>query len=307
MNRIGLSLQIYISEPDRMAEWVFSGGGLQAHTAPVMYFASAAALWLALPCLFALGVAFLQGALVLSGQKLQPKLSRISPLKNAKQKFGADGLFNFANSSLKLVVFSTALALVFQSELEEILAMSALPLPEMLQLTADLCFRFLVVSAAATLVIAAIDFFWQRSQFLRRQRMSLKELRDELKETDGDPHTKQSRRQRAQEIATNQMLAEVPRADVVVVHPEHFAVALQWERKRGTAPVCVAKGLDEIAMRIRELAMEHAVPIYHDPPTARAVYSVVSVGEEISGEHYQAIAAAIRFSDTMREKARWGR
>lgn len=307
LNRTGIALQGYISSPDLLADRVFSDGGRLAHDPFLREFSIGLYLWFALPFLFALGVSFLQGALVFSGQKLQPKLSRVSPVKNAKQKYGADGLFNFAKSFLKLAVFGLALALVFRSNLEDILSMSALPLSEVLVLTADLCFRFLMVSALATLIIAVIDFFWQRAQFLRRQRMSLKELKDEMKETEGDPHAKQARRQKAHDIATNRMLADVPRADVVVVNPEHYAVALKWERRRGTAPVCVAKGVDEIAARIRESAMEHSVPLYRDPPTARALFAAVDVGEEIPVDHYQAIAAAIRFSDAMREKARRGR
>lgn len=306
VNRMGLALRSYIAEADRLSDWVFQDAGRLSHSTIAGQFSGGIFLWFLLPFLCALAMGFLQGALVFSGQKLQPKLNRISPLKNAKQKYGPDGLFNFAKSFVKLGIYATVLALVFRSRLDEILAMPVLPLAEVLRLTAELCFRFLVVSAAATLVIAAVDFFWQRAQFLRRQRMSLKELKDELKETEGDPFTKQARRQRAQDIATNQMLADVPTADVVVVNPRHFAVALRWERRKGTAPVCVAKGVDEIAARIRERAMENAVPIYRDPPTARALYAAVDVGEEIPVDQYRAIAAAIRFSDAMRERARRG-
>ncbi len=174
-------------------------------------------------------------------------------------------------------------------------------------MTGDLSIRFLSASAAVIFVIAVVDFSWQRAQFLKRQRMSFKELKDELKDTEGDPYTKQARRQKAYDIATNQMLADVPSADVVVVNPEHFAVALRWDRRKGTAPVCVAKGVDEVAARIRKVATEHAVPIHRDPPTSRALFSTVDIGEEIAVEHYQAIASAIRFADSMREKARRGR
>ncbi len=306
-NEGGLALLPYIATPETLAETVFADNGRYAHLPMTGQFMVAAAAWFVLPFLLALGVAFLQGALVFSGQKIQPKLNRISPVKNAKQKYGADGFFNFLKSFVKLAVYSVILALVFWQDIEAILAMPALPLPEMLSLIADLSFRFLAASAAVIFVIAIIDFIWQRAQFLRRQRMSFKELKDELKDTEGDPYTKQARRQKAYDIATNQMLSDVPGADVVVVNPEHFAVALKWERQRGTAPVCVAKGVDEIAARIREVATENAVPIYRDPPTARALHATVDIGEEIAFEHYQAIASAIRFADTMREKVRRGR
>jgi flagellar biosynthetic protein FlhB len=134
--------------------------------------------------------------------------------------------------------------------------------------------------------------------------MSRKELMDEYKESEGDPHFKAARRQRAQDIATNRMLADVEGADVVIVNPTHYAVALRWDRGKGGAPVCVAKGVDEIARVIRERAALHGVPVHSDPPAARAIYAAVELGQEIRIEHFRAVAAAIRFADAMRKKAR---
>jgi flagellar biosynthetic protein FlhB len=115
---------------------------------------------------------------------------------------------------------------------------------------------------------------------------------------------KQERRQRAYDIAMNQMMADIPEADVVIVNPTHYAVALKWDRARGTAPKCVAKGVDEIAAKIREIAAEHGVALHSDPPTARAIHATVEIGDEIRPEHYRAVAAAIRFAEAMRKKAR---
>lgn len=134
--------------------------------------------------------------------------------------------------------------------------------------------------------------------------MSRKELMDESKETEGDPHIRQQRRQKGYDIATNRMLSEVPNADVVIVNPEHFAVALKWERASGRAPICIAKGQDEVALRIRRAAAETGVPIRRDPPTARAIYASVDIGREIHSEHYRPVAAAIRFAEAMRARAR---
>ena len=134
--------------------------------------------------------------------------------------------------------------------------------------------------------------------------MSRKEMTDEAKEQEGDPHVKQQRRQKGYEIAMNQMLADVPDADVVVVNPTHYAVALKWDRLQGGAPICVAKGVDDIAARIRETANENNVPIHRDPPTARALYATVDIGEQILPEHYRAVAASIRFAEKMRAKMR---
>ena len=187
--------------------------------------------------------------------------------------------------------------------MNEILSLPSFPVSKIIIFAAETCFLYLASAALVIGFISTLDYFWQRAQFLRKQRMTLKEVRDETKETEGDPLTKQQRRQRAYEIASNQMLADVPQADVVIVNPEHYAIALQWERTAGSAPICIAKGVDEIAARIREVAAEHAVPVYRDPPTARALFATTDLGEEIPIDLYRAIAAAIRFADAMRKKA----
>ena len=131
--------------------------------------------------------------------------------------------------------------------------------------------------------------------------MSHKELQDESKESEGAPHLKQARRARAQEVAMNQMMGDVPTADVVIVNPTHYAIALKWEGSRSAAPICVAKGVDDIAMSIKEAAKDAKVAIHSDPPTARAIYAVVEIGQEINPEHYEAVAVAIRFAEALRE------
>ena len=304
IERAGSALLPFFDTPEILARAVFDVGGRHAYGGLFWVFVGTAVVWFVLPFALALLTAFAQGALVFAPTKLKPKLSRLSPISNAKQKYGREGLFNFVKSFGKLGVYCAGLGLVFQSRLEEIVNMPSLPVASNLALTAELCFRFLASACVAIFVFAMADLVWQRAQFFRRQRMSLKELKDETKETEGDPHTKQARRQKAYDIATNQMLLDVPEADVVVVNPEHFAVALKWARSKGTAPVCVAKGVDEVAARIRKTAIEAGVPIYRDPPTARALHAVVNLGDEIPVEHYSAIAAAIRFADAIRQKAR---
>ena len=164
--------------------------------------------------------------------------------------------------------------------------------------------RFLFIVVLIAMVIGAIDAFWQRAEHHRKNRMTLKELRDEMKEVEGDPHVNAQRRMKAQELALNRMMQDVPGADVVIVNPTHYAVALKWSRASPGAPVCVAKGTDLVAARIREVAGEAGVPIHSDPPTARAVHAVVGIGEEIRADHYAAVAVAIRFAEDMRRKAR---
>jgi flagellar biosynthetic protein FlhB len=125
---------------------------------------------------------------------------------------------------------------------------------------------------------------------------------DEHKDSEGDPHLKQQRRQRGHDIATNRMLLDVGCADVIIVNPTHYAVALKWKRSDRSAPICLAKGVDEIAARIREQAALHGVAVHSDPPTARALHATVEVGAPIRPEHYRAVAAAIRFAEALRKR-----
>jgi flagellar biosynthetic protein FlhB len=160
--------------------------------------------------------------------------------------------------------------------------------------------QFLALVFVVKLSIGAIDFFWQRAEHLRRNRMSHKEMRDEHKQSEGDPHAKGERTRRGREIASNRMLDAVSEASVVIVNPTHYAVALKWSPTDLGAPVCIAKGVDEIAARIRERAEQAGIPIHSDPPTARALHATVDVDQEIHAEHYGAVAAAIRFAEAMR-------
>jgi flagellar biosynthetic protein FlhB len=170
-----------------------------------------------------------------------------------------------------------------------------------------LLLRFLALVFAVWLALGAVDYLWQRAQHHHRNRMSHQEMRDELKQSEGDPHAKGERRRRGREIASNHMLDNVASASVVIVNPTHFAVALKWSPQSLGAPVCVAKGVDEIAARIRERARAAGVPIHSDPVTARALFASVKLDSEVRPEHYAAVAAAIRFAETMRARAEKGR
>ncbi len=257
-----------------------------------------------LPALAVLAALAAQRAIVFAPDKLQPKLSRINPLKNAGQKFGRSGLAEFVKSLAKMLFVSGLLGWFILDRLPELtLAQYRDARLAFAGLMEDFV-RFLTLILVMIGGIAALDWFWQRHDFLRRNRMTRQELLDEMKQSDGDPHVKGQRRRRAEAIATQRMLADVPKADVVIVNPTHYAVALRWERGSGRAPVCVAKGVDEVAARIREAASLAGVPIRSDPPAARALHASVDLGQEILPEHFAAVAAAIRFAETMRAKAR---
>lgn len=256
------------------------------------------------PFCFALVSLLAQRAFAISVEKIVPKLNRLGMISNAKQKFGPSGLVQFLKSTTKMLIIAIVLVIYLIEKNDEIVGSVNGNKLTVFALLGETFFTITMASCIVFTAIALLDLFWQRYDHARKLRMSFQDLKEEQKKVEGDPHTKQQRRKRGQDIATNRMLLEVPKADVVVVNPTHFAVALKWSRKKGTAPVCTAKGVDEIAARIRETASEHGVPIHRDPKTARAIHSTVEIGEEIDPKHYKAVAAALNFAEKMRDKAR---
>jgi flagellar biosynthetic protein FlhB len=302
--RLGVLMQVLLGQAHQIAPLLLAPGGgdlAGGLMAGPMLMTSAAVL---VPAALLLAVLFAQRAILFTPTKLAPKLARISPLSNAKQKFGAEGLFQFAKSAVKLAVVATLLTLYLLARAERILASLYAEPGQILAALGRLTFEFLAVVTAMAVVIGAVDWLWEWARHQQKNRMSRQELMDETKSSEGDPQMKQQRRSRAQAIAMNQMLADVPKADVVVVNPTHYAVALRWDRAGRGVPVCVAKGTDEVARRIRETAVEAGVPLFSDPPTARNLFALVDIGSPILPDQFKAVAAAIRFADLMRQKAR---
>lgn len=260
---------------------------------------------MAMPVAVMMAVLVAGRGLVLAPQKLALDVSRLNPLKTAGQKFGRSGLVQFALSLAKAALVCAGGWFLFRALLDR-LAASPLAGGRWIADLGVLTGQVLALALAVSVVFAGLDMGWQWFDHRRKNRMSRKEMEDEHKDSEGDPHFKAMRRQRAMDIATNRMLGDVARADVVIVNPTHYAVALEWKRGSGRAPVCLAKGTDEVAARIRERAGEHRVPIFSDPPCARAIHATVEIGQEIRREQFAAVAAAIRFAETMRDKARRG-
>ncbi|EKE43770.1 type III secretion exporter [Oceaniovalibus guishaninsula JLT2003] len=299
----GTALSGLLDRADTM-QALLARGSILPLLAPLLGAVALALLpWAVLPPVLALLSAVAQRAFLVTGSKLEPKLSRINPIANAKQKFGRGGLFEFAKSATKLTIYSLVLFAFVWRTLPQAMAAIALSPELVTMLFLRMSIQFLMVVFAISLVIGGADFFWQRAEHLRKHRMSHKDMMDEHKQSEGDPHIKQQRRQRGYDIAMNTMLADVPQANVVIVNPTHYAIALKWDRAAPGAPTCVAKGVDLVAARIREAAQEAGVPLHSDPPTARALHAAVEIGQEIRPEHYAAVAVAIRFAEDMRKKA----
>ncbi|WP_435164483.1 flagellar type III secretion system protein FlhB [Falsirhodobacter sp. 1013] len=303
LQRAGEAAKVLLDQADRLAPLMAQGA-----SAPIagLILQLGLAMWpfLLMPMVAAVLSLVVQRAFLVTPKNLAPKASRVSPLSNAKHKFGPEGLVEFGKSLGKMIVVGALLVWFLQSESDRIMGMLYLDPAGSMSVMLGLVTRFLGLAFGVALVIGGADFLWQRMRFTKRNRMSRQEVVDEHKSSEGDPHMKHQRRQRGMQIAMNKMLAEVPKADVVLVNPTHYAVALKWDRAAGRAPVCVAKGVDEVAARIRERAAEAGVPIHRDPPAARALHASLEVGDTIHPDHYRAVAAAIRFADAMRKKAK---
>lgn len=300
------ALTQFVERADEHAQLVFDGSPNPLFADAMGQLFPALVILFGIPAVFVITSVVAQRSFTFAPSKLEPKLSRLSILSNAKNKFGISGLFEFGKSFTKLVIFSICLALLIYSALPDIVG-SARAAPRIgLSYLSELLVRFLSIVILVSAAVGAVDFLFQHADHHRKLRMSRKEVMDETKESEGDPHLKQARRQRGVDRAMNQSLQDVATADVVITNPTHFAVALKWSRKPGEAPVCVAKGQDNLAAQIREIAMENAVPLHPDPPTARAIYATTDIGEEVPPDLYRAVAAAIRFSEAMRERRRKG-
>jgi len=205
----------------------------------------------------------IQQAPVLSTEKMQPKLSKLSPISGAKRLFGAQGLVNFIKGLFKIGLVSVILAAILWPEREALAALVQLDLVKVLPFAKDLAIRMMACVLAAMTAIAALDYAYQRWEYMKRQRMTKQEVKDEFKQSEGDPTVKAKIRQVRQERSRRRMMAAVPEASVVIANPTHYAVALQYEAASMAAPALVAKGTDLVAKRIRDTAEEHDIPLMH--------------------------------------------
>lgn len=302
--QIGTTLAVLLDQAPDLSRLMLGNGGQAASGGILLAVGVPAGIILIVPGALLILSLFAQRAILFTPANLNPKLSRISPLSNARNKFGRNGLFEFAKAGAKLSLYGLLLAWMLWSRRDRILATPHSSGGQIIGELGRLTLEFLTAVVMMAALLAVVDYFWQIGAHHRKHRMDRQELVDETKKSEGDPHMKQQRRERGIDIALNKMLADVPKADVVVVNPTHYAVALTWKRDRGEVPVCVAKGVDHAAARIREVAAEAGVPVYSDPPTARALHATVEIGQGIAPDHYRAVAAAIRFADRMRRIAR---
>ena len=228
-------------------------------------------------------------------EKLKPQLQVLNPFSGLKKLFGGKALVEFLKGIAKVAIVGTAAYLVIKPEVVRVTLMVGMPPDQMLPTMIDDIRRLLYAVILTILVIGLLDYFYQKWSSLRSLKMTKQEVKDEVKSTEGDPHIKGKHKQMRMNRAKKRMLQAVPKASVVITNPTHYAVALQYEMGAMGAPRVVAKGVDFLAQRIREIAIEHDVPIVENPPVARALYATTELDEEISTDHYKAVAEIIGY------------
>jgi flagellar biosynthetic protein FlhB len=242
------------------------------------------------------------GGLRFSGKSLQPDFKRLSPMAGLKRLYGKDSLAELLRSLLRVLLVVGVGAMVVSAGFHKLLAMPGMSLQAAAATGLKMAMTALLAMAGALALLAAIDVPWQRWRHRNRLKMSKQEIRDELKQTEGNPEIKARVRQVAQQMARRRMMDAVPTADVVVTNPTHYAVALKYDPSRMRAPRVVAKGADELALLIREAARRHRVAVLEAPPLARALYRTAQVDQEIPVKLYAAVAQVLSYVFQLR---RW--
>lgn len=294
MRAIGQRLAPFIEAPHALR---FDGGAGVAAWAGALALDIGLAVAPAIAILLAAAVAagLLQAGPLLAAETIKPKLEKISPLRGLKRLFSSRSLVEFAKGLAKISIVAVAAWAILQPEFHRIERFASYEPAALSAALQGLTVRLLATVVAIMTVVAALDYGYQKFKHLQQLRMSRQELKDEYKESEGDPVVKSRLRQLRMERARRRMMQAVPKADVVITNPTHFAVALQYEADRMSAPKVVAKGADLVARRIREIAAEHKVPIVENPPLARALYAAVELDAEVPPEHYKAVAEVIGY------------
>lgn len=263
-------------------------------------------IYLALPVgatiIAALLASFVQHGFVISAEPIMPKLEKISVIKGLKRMFSLRSLMEFIKGIFKIILIATITYIVVHNDMDRINSLIHYDVAAIISLLFILSVKIVIASAALIAVLAALDFIYQRYEYIKSLKMSRQEIKDEFKQSEGDPQIKARLRQIRMERAQKRMMAAVPDADVVIRNPDHYAVALQYDQMSMDAPLVVALGHDEIALRIVEVAESADVPTVRNAPLARALFDSCELDQEIPLEHYQAVAEVISYVYRLKNK-----
>jgi len=238
---------------------------------------------------------YVQDRPTFTGERLTPKLNKLNPMEGFKRVFGKQAVSAFLKSLAKLVLVGAVLVWVLWPNDATIDNLSLLDVGALLPFIQDRVVAMMLALASAAAVLAAVDYVFTRQSYMKRMKMSRREIKDEMRQQDGDPMVKAKLRQIRMERSRKRMLANVPNASVVITNPTHYAVALRYQQGETAAPICLAMGVDAVAQRIREVANEHNIPIVEDPPLARALFATAELDQPIPKEHFEAVAKVIGF------------
>ena len=293
MKSLTQAMTIFIEEPDQMG---VSGADLTAlawHIA--MMLGGILGPVFAMMMVAAIAGHVIQSRPGFTLEKIKPDFAKLSLIAGLKRMFGLEGIMNLVKGLLKIGVVGFAVWTQIWPErnmLESVMSQSPMGVVGDMS---HLLYKVLMAALAALAAIAAADYVMQRYRFMQRNKMSKQEIKEEYKQNEGDPQIKAKIRQIRQERAKKRMIAAVPEATVIITNPTHYAIALKYDQGKMAAPICVAKGVDALALRIREVAKEHNVPIIENPPLARALHATVEVDEVIPAEHFKAVAQVIGY------------
>lgn len=279
---------LVVSEPD--------GGALMQWLAQAGYVSAAILLpFLGFLLLFGVCGSVMQTGLMLLPKKLSPKLEHFDPTKGAKRIFSVDSVARTVQGLFKMSLIGLVAYKTIVDRIGAVVGVGTLPTESVLVVASDILFALMLRLALVLLLLGLIDYFYQRHKVEKQLRMNRQEIRDELKRMEGDPLLKMRRRQIMQKLAMQRLSRDVPRADVVVTNPTEYSVALRYEEKTMSAPRLLAKGKDLVALRIRQIAREHGIPVVQRPPLARGLYADCEVGDEIPPKYYRAMAEVLAY------------
>jgi flagellar biosynthetic protein FlhB len=283
-------LQIFIERPDAFD---MTGPGAQKVMSLALQAAAPAGIVMIAALVAAVAGNLVQTGLIWAPSKLAPSTAKINPMAGFARTFGPDGLVNFGKSVAKLVAVAVSAWMVVQPRAATLAVLGRVDVAAILPLAMDWLKALAIGVMVVFGTIALFDFIWQRQRFMQKMRMSKEEQKQETKETEGDPHIKAKLKQKRIAASKRRMIQNVPKATMVVMNPTHYAVALRYVQGETAAPLCVAKGVDALALRIKAVALEHDIAVVEDPPLARALYAAIDVDQTIPVEHYQAVAKIV--------------
>ena len=292
-NNLSVSLLPFLEHPEAMH--LQGGGGVVVARHAMMAAAPFLGVVLGMTALAGVSGHLIQTGFMWSPEKLSFDFNKVNPMAGFQKLFGVDALVHFGKSLVKVALVGWIAYSVIKPHWPELQQLAEQDPVLMLPYAIDILKRLVFAIGSFMLAIAGFDWFWQRQRYMNRLMMTKEEVKEDFKQTEGDPHIKARQKAIRVQRARRRMMANVPKATVVVMNPTHFAVALKYEEGEGTAPQCVAKGVDAVALRIRAVAEAAGVTVIEDPPLARALYASVEIEDYIPLAHYEAVAKIIGF------------